>query len=602
MKRNFILFTLFITCVLVACKPNLPYQPSEDDDSSTTKQTYLQTGEYSDVTHNSVVLYAETNVKEERYDSIDYGFLYSADKEYIESRMGEVVWSENGVRDEENNVYTYYTTLTDLQPEQVYYYCAMVRLNGTDCKYGKIKEFTTKSSDNPSDPDNPDDPMSDLPKIESPGDGWVTIALRAPEGTCNGMVAVGAATNSDGSDDWDPSAQNKKFAKVDGTDNWYQITLPANYGIAVKVIAISSTGRADWTTQWGMNTVYDDPNVVILAGEGYLDNSENSGEVKLTELVENTVVYVDVLAWKSEPCISKNAAGLATFHVTVPYDTPSYAQVSVAGSFDENAWTPGAYLLTRLNDGTYYGEFYIPEAFEYKYIVGCDGLTWSWNYCEQISGNRVMPLDLYAIDVVDAWYMIPEDPNAGKYYESVDMGLSVKWATCNVGAEVPEGYGIHFSWGETQPKEYYSWSNYKWCEGNYNNLTKYNYDSNYGYIDDKTTLELEDDAAYANWGRGWRMPTDAEMKELFYYCTWTWIDLNGVGGFQVTSNINGNSIFLPAAGYHIYSYIDGYGCYATSSLSTNTPHMLNLLFFNSESIDYINGDRAYSYSIRPVCQ
>ena len=601
MKRNFILFTLFITCVLVACKLNLPYQPSEDDDSSTTKKTYLQTGEYSDVTHNSVVLYAETNVKEERYDSIDYGFLYSADKEYIESRMGEVVWSENGVRDEENNVYTYYTTLTDLQPEQVYYYCAMVRLNGTDCKYGKIKEFTTKSSDNPSDPDNPDDPMSDLPKIESPGDGWVTIALRAPEGTCNGMVAVGAATNWDGSDDWDPSAQNKKFAKVDGTDNWYQITLPANYGIAVKVVAISSTGRADWTTQWGMNTSYDDPNVVILAGEGYLDNSENSGEVKLTELVENTVVYVDVLAWKSEPCISKNAAGLATFHVTVPYDTPSYAQVSVAGSFDENAWTPGAYLLTRLNDGTYYGEFYIPEAFEYKYIVGCDGLTWSWNYCELISDNRVMPLDLYAIDVVDAWYMIPENPGYGSTgYEWVDLGLSVKWATCNVGANKPEDYGDYFAWGETQPKDYYGWRTYKWCNGSYDTQTKYCTDSYYGTVDDKTTLELSDDAANYNWGGAWRMPTMLEWSELIDNCSWTWADYG-----HVVTGPNGNSIFLPAAGYRDDSSLYGagsYGIYWSSSLYTDNPYGAWYVDFDSGNVDRYNVNRYYGFCIRPVCQ
>ena len=67
-------------------------------------------------------------------------------------------------------------------------------------------------------PENPNDPLAEYPQLESPGYGKVTIALRAPEGTCNGMVAVGAATNWDGSDDWDPSAQDKPFTKVDGTD------------------------------------------------------------------------------------------------------------------------------------------------------------------------------------------------------------------------------------------------------------------------------------------------------------------------------------------------------------------------------------------------
>jgi hypothetical protein len=451
--------------------------------------------------------------------------------------------------------------------------------------------------------------MSDLPKIESPGDGWVTIALRAPEGTCNGMVAVGAATNWDGSDDWDPSAQNKKFAKVDGTDNWYQITLPANYGIAVKVIAISSTGRADWNTQWGMNTLYDNPNVVILDGEGYLDNSENGGEVKLTELVENTVVYVDVLAWKSEPCLSnKNEAGWATFHVTVPYDTPSYAQVSVAGSFDESAWTPGAYLLTRLNDGTYYGEFYIPEAFEYKYIIGCDGLTWSWNYCEQISGNRVMPLDMYARDVVEAWYMIPENPSYGSTgwengYEWVDLGLpsGLKWATCNVGANKPEDYGDYFAWGETQPKDYYGWRTYKWCNGSYDTQTKYCTDSYYGTVDDKTTLELSDDAANYNWGGAWRMPTMLEWSELIDNCSWTWADYG-----HVVTGPNGNSIFLPAAGYRDDSSLydaGGDGYYWSCSLNTFEPNGAYILHFNASSMDYWgNYGRTYGRSVRPVSQ
>ena len=153
-------------------------------------------------------------------------------------------------------------------------------------------------------------------------------------------------------------------------------------------------------------------------------------------------------------------------------------------------------------------------------------------------------------------------PTTGTESEHVwiDLGLSVKWATCNVGATKPEEYGDYFAWGETSPKTTYNWNTYKWATATWNatynqwdlaTLTKYNTDSLYGTIDNKRVLELADDAAAVNWGGAWRMPTVAEWRELLENCTWTWTsDYNGTGvkGQIVTSNTNGNSIFLPAAG------------------------------------------------------
>ncbi|MDY4512770.1 MAG: hypothetical protein SPE10_04900, partial [Paludibacteraceae bacterium] len=117
------------------------------------------------------------------------------------------------------------------------------------------------------------------------------------------------------------------------------------------------------------------------------------------------------------------------------------------------------------------------------------------------------------------------DPANG--HEYVDLGLSVKWATCNVGASKPEEYGNYYAWGETTTKSTYNWSTYKWCNGSKTTLTKYNTSSSYGTVDNKTVLELADDAARANWGGAWRMPTDAEWTELRENCTWTWITKNG---------------------------------------------------------------------------
>ncbi|MBR5532185.1 MAG: T9SS C-terminal target domain-containing protein, partial [Bacteroidales bacterium] len=129
--------------------------------------------------------------------------------------------------------------------------------------------------------------------------------------------------------------------------------------------------------------------------------------------------------------------------------------------------------------------------------------------------------------------------------EYVDLGLpsGIKWATCNVGANSPEDYGDYFAWGETEPKDYYDWSTYKYCNGSYDIMTKYFTDSDYGTVDNKTTLELTDDAAHVNWGGNWRMPTKAEQDELRNTdnCTWEWTTLNGVEGYKVISKKNGNS-------------------------------------------------------------
>ena len=187
-------------------------------------------------------------------------------------------------------------------------------------------------------------------------------------------------------------------------------------------------------------------------------------------------------------------------------------------------------------------------------------------------------------------------------HEYVDLGLSVKWATCNVGATKPEEVGYFFSWGEIKPKAKYNWSTYQWCEGTYQTQTKYCTKSYHGTVDNKTILELFDDAAYANWGGNWRMPTKAELGELRAQCTWTWEQKNGVNGYTVTGP-NGNSIFLPAAGCRSGSDLFDAGSdgdYWSSSLSTYES-------FNAYSLGFDSGD-VYSYdsgrfdgqSVRPV--
>ena len=175
-------------------------------------------------------------------------------------------------------------------------------------------------------------------------------------------------------------------------------------------------------------------------------------------------------------------------------------------------------------------------------------------------------------------------PSSGGH-EYVDLGLSVKWATCNVGASKPEDYGDYFAWGETKPKKSYS-------------------SSNYSYTSNPTNLPLSADAARANWGGSWRMPTKAEQDELREQCTWTLTTQKGVNGYMVTSKKNGKSIFLPAAGYRggsSLSFAGSHGFYWSSSLNTGiTSYAYYLDFFSSYvGWDYFGRDKGRS--VRPVC-
>ena len=198
----------------------------------------------------------------------------------------------------------------------------------------------------------------------------------------------------------------------------------------------------------------------------------------------------------------------------------------------------------------------------------------------------------------------PDNATKGKIngHEYVDLGLpsGVKWATCNVGASNPEEYGGYYAWGETEEKSNYDWSTYKWCQGSDSTMTKYCISGNYGIVDNKTVLDPEDDVAHVKWGGSWRMPTKAEQDELSNNCTWTWTTLNGVNGYTVTGP-NGNSIFLPAAGYlcgcgAILFLSGSYGKYWSSSLYGSCSLDACRLDFDG----WRSSSRYCGHSVRPV--
>ena len=174
-------------------------------------------------------------------------------------------------------------------------------------------------------------------------------------------------------------------------------------------------------------------------------------------------------------------------------------------------------------------------------------------------------------------------------HEYVDMGLSVKWATCNVGASSPTGYGNYYAWGETSSKSSYDEDNCK----TYDSMSDIRGNSSY-------------DAARANWGGNWRLPTMAEFNELVNNCDYKWTTQNGVAGIRFTSKKNGNSIFFPAAGWRYGTSTDRageYGYYWSSTpYESITLHAYDL-YFDSGGSAYTGWyGRCLGHPVRPVVE
>lgn len=196
---------------------------------------------------------------------------------------------------------------------------------------------------------------------------------------------------------------------------------------------------------------------------------------------------------------------------------------------------------------------------------------------------------------------------ATEEFTYVDLGLpsGLLWAECNVGATVPEEYGSYFAWGETQPKDFYDWINYKYGT-DWNLITKYCTDQELGlngFVDNLVTLEPEDDAATVAWGDGWRIPTKEEWNELNENTNAGWTTVNGVNGRRFVAS-NGNSIFLPAAGRrwaHEFYDVGNYGNYWSSSLYSSGAYFSWSINFYSNWWPSVDCKARYlGFTVRPV--
>lgn len=194
----------------------------------------------------------------------------------------------------------------------------------------------------------------------------------------------------------------------------------------------------------------------------------------------------------------------------------------------------------------------------------------------------------------------PDDTS--DHHEYVDLGLpsGTLWATTNIGANKPEEYGDYFAWGETQPKENYSWSTYKFYNTSKKTVTKY------GSVDKKYELEMGDDAATINWGYSWQTPSVDQFNELVNgnYTTTTWTTQNGINGRLIVSKKNGNKVFLPASGGYSDTSLTNvgyFGFYWSRSQMSSDPLYGYLLQFDSDDIGpYYGSWRCDGNSVRPV--
>ena len=176
--------------------------------------------------------------------------------------------------------------------------------------------------------------------------------------------------------------------------------------------------------------------------------------------------------------------------------------------------------------------------------------------------------------------------------KAVDLGLSVLWADRNVGASSPSDYGGYYAWGETTTKSKYTWYGYRYYDGSSCTNIGSNIAGTYY------------DVACQKWSGGWKMPTKAQWQELIDNCTWTWTTQGGHSGYKVTSKKNGNSIFLPAAGYcngTVSFDVGSNGNYWSSTLDESNANSAWNLSFNGGSHDVDGGLRGRGHTVRPVC-
>ena len=348
------------------------------------------------------------------------------------------------------------------------------------------------------------------------------------------------------------------------------------------------------------------PNPTIEDNKQYYGSGTGAFTANLTGLSELTTYYVRAYATNSkgtsygEELTFTTTEFLPPTVVTTAVSNVSFSSADVDGSVVDNGGT------SLIEYGVVYGTNPHPTTNDRRALASYTTYTINLKNLSELTTYYVRA---YATNSKGTSYgeeLSFTTTGSENGHEWIDLGLSVKWASCNVGASTPEDFGDYFAWAETREKSTYDWSTYIWCNTTSEFMYKYNHSSSTGIVDKKTILDRSDDAAAVNLGGKWRVPSYDEFTELIEKCTWVSTTLRSVRGFRITGP-SGNSIFLPAAGYNS----DSYGLMATNMWGQYWSNEVNTVYsptakyltisYLSESYHVTSGFRYIGQSIRPVC-
>ena len=559
----------------------------------------------------SAVLSGEANLETSGSSDLTMGIMVSMNSGVLPSNSTKIEAIQIEAKDGFEASYSYDVDATGLEPETTYYYRSYVTQNGQD-SYGETKSFTTK----------------DLASLLTTREATSVTATSA---TLNGTadlsdVSVAYKTIEYGFY-WGASEsdQSTKLSGGDITDNafsasltnlshktqyWYKayVKLDSQYfygdvkTFITDVVPVESVylNKTEYTFHTIGNTLTltatvlpsdaTDAGVKWTSTDANVATVSQSGKVTAVGNGTATITVTTIDQGKIATCeivVAQYVTGISLSDSLLLLEIGDGATLSVTDIGPDNAndksytWSSSDSAIASVDNSG-------------KVLAKARGNATIKAIANDGSGVFAScSVEVYKIDVPQA----------------VDMGTvvnekSIKWASFNIGASSPDEYGLYYAWGETEPKTYYDWSNYKWCSGSDRSLTKYNTNSSYGTVDNKTELVLEDEVAHVKLGGKWRMPTDAEWIALRTQCTWTWTTQNEVYGYLVTAT-NGNSIFLPAAGYRhdtSLDYAGTYGCYWLPSLYyyANDPAGASNVIFNSDDVSIFYSRRYFGFSVRPV--